>query len=1802
MSKNAKQLFKDNKFGIRKFTVGVASVIIGTSFYLGVENQAQAAESNQTEISSSQESNSANGGNNENVEIDTSATETPMTQPSNEVTSNDTVQEKPKEEVQSNEENTTELTSNQDDALKSEDKSTSNNTVQKQPKEEVQSNEENKAETTSNQSNVSKSEDKVTLENIVQEQPKEDTTTQSNEVKQPKEETQNVAPKEENTKSDEVAPKEETTESNETVEQPKEEETTESNKVEQLKEETTESNKVEQPKEETTESNKTVEQSKEETTESNETVEQPKEKQTTESNETVEQSKEETTESNKTVEQSKEETTESNETVEQPKEKQTTESNETVEQPKEKQTTNVTENDDVLTNDEMNELESINSINTPFVSINSLSNGSVPSDDNSDTDVNALLHQPVTASRSVKPMASDKIISNNATTNSALLSSDKFKITNLTSENKDGDRNTPDTFNTHMTIQLDDSVKGGDKLEYGVKYDYKDYDGNTIPRYLKTSQPKDENGKKVFSRPIMFEGTEIGTLEYDVGYFKNGQTTPNYRPSYSSDKVNDLNRTKDRYFGGLPTTITFNDNINNLKNVEITIDDVFIKDYSDYVDPSGENNSDYLYKDTNADISNLVERNGRMFAPISNEFVINGETKDLNLELEVKNFDDKSKTDTNYLTESQLGNYNSSRTYLRTADGTEYVPNKDKLPSYSLGYSLDKDELNELTVSYTIPKALTDVADFSIASNNAPDPILSTVSSKYNPLAENDKLYVNTVQDLSLENNPVQWISNSDSKVDEDGNTIFTFTFKTEDGSYVAPTSSVQQLLKYTLKDGNDFKTSDVESYADSKTHGRNNDWGVPKWDELLKENPIVMNLTKHEKTGNDDYEIIHDKEGYVTTIRDVVTPPSGAVRVTADNEEIKEVPQSETIAYDTITRINPRLSKDDRVVIQEGVNGTHTWTDEVLYRNGEEVERNKKDEKTTPKTDEIVEIGVDQPISDNAPSKVENDVNKDIPFDTIYKLNKDLPVGSEDVVTQDGVTGIKHVKVNHKDGINYQNIDEYLKNNPDDDRDYEEILKTVQDSYKDDLKQQYGSDLTVTQDWTYNADNKEYVLSYEVADGSTTKEPQDKVIEYAPIEIDYETIEHENKDLPEGETKVIQEGHVGLKDPRTDEVLEEKENRIIEKGTGVVGQTENHVDRDIPFNVIERVNTELPKGERKVVQEGENGVERTTTTVKTLNDKPVETISTTTTTIKEPKDKIIEIGAGVEGQNVNTKDSIIPYETDTQYNKDLPEGTQRVIQEGQNGIKRVTTIETTFNGEVTDTKESVETIQEKVNEIVEIGTGVSDVKVDTVTETIPYETIERENNRIPKGVRNVIQKGVEGTRTIKTTQPTFNGEPKGEPTVETSITKQKVDEIIEVGTGIQNVRTETKTEPLKFKTDEIFDENLPEGYKEVVRKGENGEITITIKTPTLNGKDNGPSDESRVISKQPVNEIIKIGTGKLTTQTSQNAESQPFEIIKRSNPDLPKGETKVIQKGQNGLIITTIEQDYVNGKKYGEQRITTTTNKETINEIIEIGTKEPADQVKPNDPTNNKYEPKGGRIDKEFGNKTTNDEVINRVSIPDYNGEKPLIIVDDETQIPDGQTPGKYSVSVTVKYPDGSTDHTIVTVNVGEKVSSEKPLPNNKDDNNNKDNGNKDNNNNKDNDNKDANGNKINKDNNIANTSAIKNAVDKQSNELTHKSNTIQTHSTQNLENKDNINEVSNTQSVNHNDNSQTQKAISQHQNEMINKHQETQENMTQPSNKELPKTGQESNRKAGLWASMLALLGGMTLLTRRKTKKEEK
>ncbi|WP_261674267.1 Rib/alpha-like domain-containing protein, partial [Staphylococcus sp. HMSC059E03] len=82
--------------------------------------------------------------------------------------------------------------------------------------------------------------------------------------------------------------------------------------------------------------------------------------------------------------------------------------------------------------------------------------------------------------------------------------------------------------------------------------------------------------------------------------------------------------------------------------------------------------------------------------------------------------------------------------------------------------------------------------------------------------------------------------------------------------------------------------------------------------------------------------------------------------------------------------------------------------------------------------------------------------------------------------------------------------------------------------------------------------------------------------------------------------------------------------------------------------------------------------------------------------------------------------------------------------------------------------------------------------------------------------------------------------------------------------------------------------------------------------------------------------------------------------------------------------------------------------------------------------------------ITKPFGQSTTEQEVKDKVTVPDFPKEKgtPTVTVDNPAQIPNGQTPGTVDVPVTVTYPDGTKDHVKVPVTVGEQPQKDKYEP----------------------------------------------------------------------------------------------------------------------------------------------------------------
>ena len=445
--------------------------------------------------------------------------------------------------------------------------------------------------------------------------------------------------------------------------------------------------------------------------------------------------------------------------------------------------------------------------------------------------------------------------------------------------------------------------------------------------------------------------------------------------------------------------------------------------------------------------------------------------------------------------------------------------------------------------------------------------------------------------------------------------------------------------------------------------------------------------------------------------------------------------------------------------------------------------------------------------------------------------------------------------------------------------------------------------------------------------------------------EIPFEKKTRENPNLPEGTSKVVQEGKNGKKkttttytlDPKTgkvtpntptvettppvDQITEigkgkdkdgdlvvnyipdpespEGNETIVDEGskpkldiTGKVkdpgkpkvikvGTKPKVVEEEIPFKETVVENPSKPEGSRTVLKEGKVG-KKTTTTTYTLDPKTGKVTPNTTTSTTPPEDRLIEVGTG---KNVNG-DIVTEYVPDLE----LEPGQTKVVQNGTPEVKDVT-------GKV---------VTPGTPTIIHIG-----IKPKVVEENIPFEREYKDNPKLPEGVENVIQKGVNGKKVTTTTYTVDTKTGKVTSTDKVDETPV-VNEIVERGTG-KNITGE-------IVVNYVPDPELEPGKTKVVQNGtpEVKDVTGKVLTP---GK---PT-------------IIHVGTKPKVVE-----EEIPFKEETRENKDLPKGQTKVVQEGKNGkkTTTTTYEVDPKTGTVTPTEKVEETP---AVNKITEIGTKEEA-------------------------------------------------------------------------------------------------------------------------------------------------------------------------------------------------------------------------------------------------------------------
>ena len=158
-------------------------------------------------------------------------------------------------------------------------------------------------------------------------------------------------------------------------------------------------------------------------------------------------------------------------------------------------------------------------------------------------------------------------------------------------------------------------------------------------------------------------------------------------------------------------------------------------------------------------------------------------------------------------------------------------------------------------------------------------------------------------------------------------------------------------------------------------------------------------------------------------------------------------------------------------------------------------------------------------------------------------------------------------------------------------------------------------------------------------------------------------------------------------------------------------------------------------------------------------------------------------------------------------------------------------------------------------------------------TEEIPFEIVKKENSNLPAGQEKVITVGVKGERTKYLSVVTENGK-QTETVLENKVTKEPVNQIVEVGTLATHVGDEKGQAPVLSKPRVVIEDeeipfttitretpSLPKGQTRLVTAGVNGRRSHFYSVTTAADGSEVKTLVTSVVAQEPVNQIIEVGT-----------------------------------------------------------------------------------------------------------------------------------------------------------------------------------------------------------------------------------------------------------------------------------------------------------------------------------------------------
>ena len=364
-----------------------------------------------------------------------------------------------------------------------------------------------------------------------------------------------------------------------------------------------------------------------------------------------------------------------------------------------------------------------------------------------------------------------------------------------------------------------------------------------------------------------------------------------------------------------------------------------------------------------------------------------------------------------------------------------------------------------------------------------------------------------------------------------------------------------------------------------------------------------------------------------------------------------------------------------------------------------------------------------------------------------------------------------------------------------------------------------------------------------------------------------------------------------------------------------------------VAFKTVEQPDATLPKGQRKVVQEGVNGEQIVFSEVTTVDGKTTSKVIKTSIT-KQPVDKVIAVG---------TKEKITPQPIEVNPNKPesqkpvVAKGTQEPGKEGQaltqpalpeasvsvNGTQEpgkegqaltqpalpeyTRKIEAKGVQEVKEGEIQGEALVQPELPEYKVSTGTieesTETELDFTTEIVPDDTKYADEEVVERP-------GSKGVQVTKTTYETVEGVKTNKVvSTTTEVKTPAVSKLVKKGTKpIEGTKVETIEEPIPFETKTQEDDTLKRGTTKVSQEGAEGKKQITKTYKTIRGEktNEAPTVEEKVIL-QPKDKIIKKGTKGFEKPTLQWATTEKDALKKSATVSYTLNK-------QNGVEIKSIK------------------------------------------------------------------------------------------------------------------------------------------------------------------------------------------------------------------------------------------------------------------------------------------------------